>query len=107
MKHIKIKYLYFTLILVTSLILGLTLAGVSFSNSSDSPKVQLERKVLNDEVRLIPELREVFVDPNTLLAKNNTWAICQPDNSCDVGNYGMIQIAHLDPTHTQITWRTN
>jgi hypothetical protein len=98
--------LAFTFTLTVLLVTGLLIAGVSFSNGSgDSPRVQLERKVLNDEVRLIPELREVFVDPNTLLAKNNTWASCQPDNSCDVGNHGMTQVAHLDPTHTIITWK--
>lgn len=97
---------YFILLLAVLLVLGLTAAGVSLSNNGDSPKVQLERKVLNDEVHLIPELRAVFADPNTLLAKNNTWAVCQSDSSCDIGNWGMSQIAHLDPTHTQITWRT-
>lgn len=97
------RYGFLLLILA---IVGLIVAGVSFTNSGDSPQAQLERQVLNTEVRVIPALREVFVDPDTLLAKNNTWASCQPDNSCDVGNHSMSQIAHLDPTHTLITWRT-
>jgi hypothetical protein len=94
------------LLLLILAIAGLITAGVSLTSSGDSPQAQLERQVLNTEVRIIPVLREVFVDPDTLIAKNNTWASCQPDNSCDVGNWGLPQIAHLDPTHTLITWRT-